>query len=181
MNANTIIGRGVPSNEAGNNGEYFIDFIKSMIYGPKADGKWGEGVSLTEFDASALDIPLEDIASDQPEVAPTLDSTNDIELTPLQKLEARIAELEADGSEMYTVPILALKYERDKLILISDSKAKAAQVQKVVQEAAEEVEDGAKKAEENVESFWKKNKNDIINYTIIVLLAISAAKSMGVL
>lgn len=44
---NTVIpGSGIPSNAAGLNGNFYLDYTNSVLYGPKATGVWPTGVSL---------------------------------------------------------------------------------------------------------------------------------------
>ena len=51
---NTILsGSGAPLNTLGNNGDFYIDTLNYDIYGPKASGAWGVGVSLIGADGAA--------------------------------------------------------------------------------------------------------------------------------
>ena len=45
--SNTVLnGRGAPSSKVGANGDFYIDVITFNIYGPKANNKWPNPVSL---------------------------------------------------------------------------------------------------------------------------------------
>ncbi|MEO6977358.1 MAG: hypothetical protein ABI113_03235, partial [Mucilaginibacter sp.] len=39
-------GTGAPANTLGNNGDFYLDVNTYLLYGPKASGAWGAGVSL---------------------------------------------------------------------------------------------------------------------------------------
>ena len=46
-NGKTILsGTGAPSNLVGVNGDYFMDTLNNLLYGPKAAGVWGPYVSV---------------------------------------------------------------------------------------------------------------------------------------
>ncbi|WP_236901308.1 hypothetical protein [Cupriavidus necator] len=42
-----LTGAGAPANSLGNNGDYYLDTTTWTLYGPKADGAWPAGVTLT--------------------------------------------------------------------------------------------------------------------------------------
>ena len=47
-------GTGIPAQNIGNNGDWYIDTQNKMLYGPKTDQGWGSGLSLGNGNSSSL-------------------------------------------------------------------------------------------------------------------------------
>ena len=47
-------GTGIPAQNIGNNGDWYIDTKNKMLYGPKTDQGWGSGLALGNSNASSL-------------------------------------------------------------------------------------------------------------------------------
>ena len=47
-------GSGIPAQNIGNNGDWYIDTQNKMLYGPKTDQGWGSGLSLGNGNSSSL-------------------------------------------------------------------------------------------------------------------------------
>lgn len=105
-----------------------------------------ENVQTTEQTTPATDIQ-QDQAVDTTQAA--------TEQTDIEKLDAKIADLEADGDEVFADAIQILKDKRDALIAQAEADAK---------EAETEVTTAAK-------TFKEKYGNDIMNAVEIVALA----------
>ena len=98
--------------------------------------------------------PATDIQQDQA-ADTTQEATETTEQTDIEKLDAKIADLEADGAEVFADAIQLLKDKRDALI---------AQAAEDAKEAETEVTTAAK-------TFKEKYGNDIMNTVEIVALA----------
>jgi|GEM_PF-3555232 len=82
--------------------------------------------------------------------------------TDIEKLEARISQLKADGSAIYDTAIQALEDERAQLI--AEAEAEAKKVEEEAQAVVTDVETAEK-------TFREKYGNEVLNSVEIVALA----------
>ncbi|MBU2701704.1 ribosomal protein L7/L12 [Sporomusaceae bacterium BoRhaA] len=147
------------------------DQLKAALIEAQASKTDVTGIAVDDTDNTEQTANMTAMATSQATATDTQQTAAPAtEPTPLEKLTAKIDDLEADGTGLYDAAISVLKQQRDTMI--ADAKA-------VVDEAESSVKTGVQGTETEVKSFWQQYGNGIAQGAKVFLLAYIATVITG--